>query len=62
VLNDVLRRKDGLDAFALFPVLEAGQNIQVFGKVEDNQERQQRTCSGLTPVESLTLLGAEGLT
>jgi len=58
----VLRRKGGLDAFALFPVLETGQNLQVFRHIKDNQERQQRACSGLTPVESLTLPGAEGLT
>jgi len=58
----VLRRKGGLDVFALFPVIETAQNIQVFTHIKDNQERQQRTCSGSTPVESLPLPGAEGLT
>jgi len=37
VLKDVLRRKGGLDAFALFPALEAAQNIQVFKKVKYDQ-------------------------
>ena len=58
----MLRRKGGLDAFALLPALKAAQNLRVFRKVEYDQERQQRTCSGSTPVESLTLPGAEGLT
>jgi len=58
----VLRRKGGLDAFALSPDLEAAQKIQVFRNVKYDQERQRRACSGLTPVESLTLPGAEGLT
>ncbi len=44
------------------PHPKAVQNIQVFRKVEYNQERQQGACSGSTPVESLTLPGDEGLT
>jgi len=58
----MLRRKGGLDVFALFPVTEAAQNIKVFRHIKDNQERQQRTCSGSTPVRRMTLPGAEGLT
>ncbi|HQH28713.1 MAG TPA: hypothetical protein PLP17_15070, partial [Oligoflexia bacterium] len=42
VLKDVLRRKGGLDAFALIPVIETVQNLQVFRHIKDNQERQQR--------------------
>ena len=51
-----------MDAFALSPALEAAQKIQAFRNVKYDQERQQRTCSGLTPVQRMTLPGAEGLT
>jgi hypothetical protein len=53
-----LRRRVSFFRYAV----KAAQDIRVFRPIKDNQERQRRTCSGSTPVQGMTLLGAEGFT